>query len=106
MTDQLPDTEENNLADSDGGENTERVLEAMSVMFSVMIIPEIWKNRRFSAVEIEKTAFYSLRQICSARTLLFGAVDLVMITIFFGVSVYTLQISAYRIIVDFLVPFN
>ena len=27
---------------------------AMSVMFSVMIIPEIWKNRSFSAVEIEK----------------------------------------------------
>ena len=94
------------LADLDGGENTERVLGAMSVMFSVMIIPEIWKNRRFSAVEIEKTAFYSLRQICSARILLFAAVDLAMITVFFGVSVYTLQISAYRIIIDFLVPFN
>ncbi len=94
------------LADLAEGENTERVLGAMSVIFSVMIIPEIWKNRRCSAVEIEKTAFYTLRQICAARTLLFGAVDLVMITIFFGVSVYTLQISAYRIIVDFLVPFN
>lgn len=42
------------LADSDGGANTERTLGAMSVMFSVMIVPEIWKNRRFSAVEIEK----------------------------------------------------
>ena len=94
------------LADSDGGANTERTLGAMSVMFSVMIIPEIWKNRRFSAVEIEKTAFYTLRQICAARTLLFAAVDLVMITAFFGVSIYTLQISAYRLIIDFLVPFN
>lgn len=94
------------LTDSAGGENIERVLGAMSVMFSVMIIPEIWKNRRCSAVEIEKAAFYSLRQICTARTLLFAAVDLAMITIFFGVSVYTLQISAYRIIIDFLVPFN
>ena len=60
------------LVDSDGGANTERTLGAMSVMFSVMIIPEIWKNRSFSAVEIEKTAFYSLRQICAARILLFG----------------------------------
>ena len=76
------------------------------MMFSVMIVPEIWKNRRFSAVEIEKTAFYSLRQICAARTLLFAAVDLVMITAFFSISVYTLQISAYRIIIDFLVPLN
>ena len=81
------------LADSDGGANTERTLGAMSVM-------------RFSAVEIEKTAFYTLRQICAARTLLFAAVDLVMITAFFGVSIYTLQISAYRLIIDFLVPFN
>ena len=29
-----------------------------------------------------------------------------MTTFFFGVSVYTLQISAYRLIIDFLVPFN
>lgn len=42
------------LVDSDGGANTERTLGTMSVMFSVMIIPEIWKNRSFSAVEIEK----------------------------------------------------
>lgn len=94
------------LVDSDGGANTERTLGAMSVMFSVMIIPEIWKNRSFSAVEIEKTAFYSLRQICAARILLFAVVDLLMTTFFFGVSVYTLQISAYRLIIDFLVPFN
>lgn len=94
------------LADPDGGANTERVVGSMSVMFSVMIIPEIWKNRRVSAVEIEKTAFYSLRQICAARIFLFAAVDLAMITAFFGVSVYTLQISAYQIIIDFLLPFN
>lgn len=92
--------------DSDVGANTERTLGAMSVMFSVMIIPEIWKNRSFSAVEIEKTAFYSLRRICAARILLFSVVDLLMTTFFFGVSVYTLQISAYRLIIDFLVPFN
>ena len=52
------------------------------------------------------TAFYSLRQICAARILLFAVVDLLMTTFFFGVSVYTLQISAYRLIIDFLVPFN
>ena len=73
------------LVDSDGGANTERTLGTMSVMFSVMIIPEIWKNRSFSAVEIEKTAFYSLRQICAARILLFAVVDLLMYLPFFSV---------------------
>ena len=94
------------LGDMDTGDSTARVMGAVSVIFSILIIPEIWKNRIFSAVEIEKTAFYSLRQICSARTLLFAAVDLAMLTIFFGVSACTLQISLYRIILDFLIPFN
>lgn len=94
------------LADSAGGKSAERALGALAVIFAVMIIPEIWKNRRFSAVEIEKTAFYSLRQICSTRLLLFAAADLAMLTVFFAVSIYTLPISAYRLIIDFLVPFN
>lgn len=94
------------VADSEGGESAERALGALAVIFAVMIIPEIWKNRRFSAVEIEKVAFYSLRQICSARILLFAIVDLTMLTIFFAVSLYTLPISTYRLIIDFLVPFN
>ena len=91
------------LTDSDGGANTERTLGAMSVMFSVMIVPEIWKNRRFSAVEIEKTAFYSLRQICAARTLLFAAVDLVYdYSFFFSIfSFIRYRFSAYRLIIDF-----
>ncbi len=94
------------LGDMDTGDNTARVMGAVSVIFSILIIPEIWKNRIFSAVEIEKTAFYSLHQICSARTLLFAAADLVMLTIFWGVSACTLQIPPYRIILDFLIPFN
>lgn len=72
------------LADYGEGANAERVLGALSVISS----------------------YYSLRQICSARILMFAAVDLTMITIFFAVSFSTLQISAYRIAIDFLVPFN
>lgn len=72
------------LADYGEGANADRVLGALSVISS----------------------YYSLRQICSARILMFAAVDLTMITIFFAVSFSTLQISAYRIVIDFLVPFN
>ena len=72
------------LADYGEGANADRVLGALSVISS----------------------YYSLRQICSARILMFAAVDLTKITIFFAVSFSTLQISAYRIVIDFLVPFN
>jgi hypothetical protein len=78
----------------------------MATIFAVLIIPEMWKNRRFSTVEIEKTTFYSLRQIMAARMLLFGIVDVAMMTIFLGIVSNTIQIEVYKIIIDFLIPFN
>lgn len=94
------------LSDFESQENMLRMLPTMAVMFSVLIIPEIWKNRRFSAVEIEKTTSYSLRQIYAARLLLFAMVDLAMMTIFFVVAFKTLQIDVYKIVINFLIPFN
>lgn len=94
------------LGSSDSGVNIERQLGIWSTAFAVLIVPEIWKNRRFSAVEIEKSSFYSLRQICAARMLLFAVVDLIMVTVFFAVTFNTVQISAYRIVINFLIPFN
>ena len=57
------------LADSDGGANTERTLGAMSVMFSVMIVPEIWKNSSGSGYD------YSFFQYFSLYTTDFGIPD-------------------------------
>lgn len=94
------------LSDVESIENALRTLPIMAVMFSVLIIPEMWKNQRFSAIEIEKTAFYSLRQIFTARILLFGLVDLAMMTLFFVIVSNTFQIDIYKIIINFLIPFN
>ena len=91
----------------DGGANTERTLGTMSVMFSVMIIPEIWKNRSFSAVEIEKNSIlFTAPDLCCKDIAVCSGGFTYDYRFFFGVSVYTLQISAYRLIIDFLVPFN
>lgn len=94
------------LKDSDNAGDMGRMIGILATVFALLIIPEIWKNRRYSAVEIEGAAFYSLRQICAARLLLFAAADMIMVTVFFVVSFYTVQISAYRMITDFLIPFN
>ena len=93
------------LQNLDGG-NRERIAGVLATAFALLIIPEIWKNRRFSAIEIEEAAFYSLRQICAARILLFAAVDLAMVTVFFIITLNTIQISAYEIIINFLIPLN
>lgn len=94
------------LKDSDSAGDMGRMMGIMATVFAVLIIPEIWRNRRYSAVEVEGAAYYSLRQICAARILLFAVVDIGMVSAFFAVSLATVQISAYRMITDFLVPFN
>lgn len=94
------------FSDLEGQENALRMLPAMSAMFAILVIPEMWKNRRFSATEIEKTTLYSLRQIYAARLLLFAAADLAMMTIFFVITFNTIQIDIYKIVINFLIPFN
>jgi hypothetical protein len=94
------------LKDSDAAENIGRTMGVFAALFAVLIIPEIWKNRRFSCMEVEGASFYSLRQICVARILLFAIVDLVMVTVFLVITYNTIQISAYRMIMNFLLPFN
>lgn len=85
--------------------DVERIIGNLAAVFAILIIPEIWKNRRYSSIAIEKAAYYSLRDICAARILLFAAVDMVMVSAFFVFTLYTVQIAAYKLAVDFLIPF-
>ena len=85
--------------------NVERLIGSLAAVFAILIIPEIWKNRRYSSIAIERASYYSLRDICAARILLFAAVDMIMVSLFFVITLYTIQIAAYRLAVDFLSPF-
>lgn len=82
----------------------ERMTGGLAAVFAILIIPEIWKNRRYSSVAIEKASYYSLRQICAARILLFAAVDTAMVTVFFATALQTIQVMAYWMAVNFLLP--
>ena len=44
-----------------------RIMGISATIFVVLIIPEIWKNRRNGAIEIEQASYYTLRQICTAE---------------------------------------
>lgn len=94
------------LKEYGGAERMERMIGMSAALFAILIIPEIWKNHRCSAMEIEGACFYSLRQVCAAKILLFAIADLIMITIFFTVTFHTVQISVYEMTINFLVPFN
>lgn len=81
-----------------------RELGIVAAMFVIFIIPELWKNLNNRCMEIEMTTYYSLRKIYAARLLLFGGVDLILITIF-SACVYTkLRISMFELITIFLLP--
>ena len=46
--------------------------------FVILALPELWKNRANCCMEIEGSTYYALRQIYSARILLFGLADILL----------------------------
>lgn len=79
-----------------------RLLGMGAPLFVSLILPEIWKNRRYYSMEIERSSFYSIRQIYSARMVLFAFVDILLLTLFLGVSGLDLEIF----IINFILPLN
>ena len=79
-----------------------RLLGLAAPLFVCLILPEIWKNRRYYSVEIENTSFYTLNQIYSARMILFALMDILLLTVFWRVTKLPLEIF----IVNFILPLN
>ena len=81
-----------------------RSMGIVSTIFIILIIPEIWKNRTNQSMEIESVAYYSLKQIYAARMLLFGIVDVGLVTAFCGITCISLSISLVDLLIQFLLP--
>lgn len=75
-------------------------------LFVILMIPEIWKNRSSHSTEIEAASFYSLKQIYAARMTLFALVDVILLSIFCGISTATARIAFTELIVQFLLPMS
>lgn len=83
-----------------------RTLGIAAPLFATLILPELWKNRNCDAMEVEKTTFFTIRQIYAARLTLFAGMDLLLLTAFFlGASLLT-QITVFELLTQFLLPFN
>lgn len=81
-----------------------RGMGVMASIFVILIIPEIWKNRSCHCMEIEESSYYSLRQVYSARMVLFGIVDVFLLTVFCGTVTIGLNIEFTRLLVQFILP--
>lgn len=92
------------LASSWEESHIQRGMAVCSTLFSILIIPEFWKNRSSQSMEIEKTAYYSLRHIYAARMLLFGIADALLLTLFGGIAILGFHFPFERLLVQFLLP--
>ena len=83
-----------------------RALGLAGPLFVILILPELWKNRNFDAMEVESTTFYTIRSIYAARLALFAGVDLLLLSAFFaGASVFA-KITVWEMLIQFVLPFN
>ena len=78
----------------------------MAAVFAILLIPELWKNRAANAMEIEGSAYYSLRQIYAARMLAFGVVDIGLLSAFTVAVSVTASVQAKEMVVYFFLPFT
>ena len=82
----------------------QRSMGIVSTLFVILIIPELWKSRTHDFMEIEASSFYSLQQIYATRMMLFGIVDISLLTVFCVISSMTLQVTLTDLLVHFFFP--
>lgn len=83
-----------------------RCMGVVASLFVVMVMPELWKNKNANAMEVECTAFYSLRQIYAVRILLFALVDIALLSLFSLAAIFIANLLVEEIIIQFFLPFN
>ncbi|MCI5502451.1 MAG: hypothetical protein MR409_11175 [Lachnospiraceae bacterium] len=82
----------------------QRSMGVAASVFVILIIPELWKNRSCSCMEIEVVSYYSLKQVYAARMLLFGIMDISFITLFLGTVTAGLHYELSELVIQFLFP--
>ena len=83
-----------------------RALGLAGPLFVILILPELWKNRNFDAMEVECTTYYTIRSIYAARLTLFAGVDLLLLSAFFAVASVFAKITVWEMLIQFVLPFN
>lgn len=92
------------LVSVDDGAYIQRSMGVVATLFVILVIPELWKNRSCSCLEIEAASYYSLKQVYAARMLLFGTTDLFFITLFLGTASAGLHFEFLELLIQFLFP--
>jgi len=79
-------------------------LSVCATLFIILLVPELWKNKEHKCVEIENSTFYSIRQIYTARLLVIGLVDVLIVTPFVLLLRKATGLGVNEIVIFFLIP--
>lgn len=90
----------------EGGKGAEQMAGVAASLLVLTAMPEIWKNIRYQAVDVESCTRFGLKKAYLARFLLLGMTDLCMTTVFVLCTNRWLSLPFYRIAVWLLVPYN
>ena len=83
-----------------------RALGLAGPLFTILLLPELWKNRNFDVMEVECTTYYTIRSIYVARLTLFAGVDLLLLSAFFAAASAIAKITLWEMLIQFVLPFN
>ncbi len=84
----------------------QKLMGVLACLFGVLLLPELWKNRRERSMEIEESSYYPLRSIYAARLLLFAMADVLFLSVFFVTASLTVQLTLQDLMLHFLLPFH
>lgn len=83
----------------------QKLMGTAAPLFALLLLPELWKNRRSGAMEVEGAAYFSLRQVYAARLLLFALADLVLLSAFAAAAILVSGFRLPEILIQFFLPY-
>lgn len=89
-----------------GESGAEQIMAVAASLLVLTAIPEIWKNIRYQAMDVESCTRFGLKKAYMARFLLLGMADLCMATAVVLWGNKWLALSFYQMALWLLVPYN
>ena len=93
------------LKQAGGSVYIHKTLGAAAPLFVLLLLPELWKNRRTGAMEVECAAWYSLRQVYAARIFLCALVDFLLLGLFTSAVLLTGKLCLEELLIQFFLPY-
>ncbi|MGN0273403.1 MAG: hypothetical protein ACI4DT_01275 [Chordicoccus sp.] len=81
-----------------------RLVAVLSTLLIIFFVPELWREKREHSIDLINSCYYSIEELYAAKLLIAGLYDLLILSVFFIVTLTTSHVTVYRMILHFLLP--